>query len=108
MKFFILTVLLSVFSLVPAACSYGEAPTGKAKAVFAVHCYTVGEHALKGQPGIIAVEPGWSGPREVDRVIYDPETISVEQMEELLRRAGTYRQTLEVSPPRAEEMEQKP
>lgn len=100
-----IVMMFTTFNLILAACSYGDIPAGKAGAVFAVHCYTVGEHALQGQAGVISVEPGWSGPREVDRVIYDPEKISVEQMEDLLRQAGTYRQTLEVTLPRSGQME---
>ncbi len=92
----VVVTLLFVSGLAAAACSYGESPAGTARATFAVHCYTVGEHALHGQPGIISVAPGWRDFREVDRVVYDPETITVGQMEELLRRAGTYIGTVEV------------
>lgn len=99
MKIFCLLVMLISLLLI-ASCSYGEVPLGKSKATFVVHCYTVGEHALRGQPGIISVTPGWSGPREVDRVVFDPEKITVEQMEELLRQAGTYRETAEVIHPK--------
>ena len=93
--------------LLMASCSYGEVPLGQSKATFVVHCYTVGQQALRGHPGVISVTPGWSGPREVDRVVFDPEKITVEQMEESLRRAGTYRETIEVIHPRRETEEMK-
>lgn len=34
---------------------------------------------------------GWRGFREIDTVLYDPDLISVEQMTEILKRAGTFR-----------------
>ena len=101
----LLAILISL--LLMASCSYGEVPVGKSKATFVVHCYTVGEHALGGQPGVISVTPGWSGSREVDRVVFDPEKITVEQMQELLRQAGTYRETIEVIHPQRERGEMK-
>jgi len=58
-----IVMMFTTFNLILAACSYGDIPAGKAGAVFAVHCYTVGEHALQGQAGVISVEPGWSGSR---------------------------------------------
>lgn len=36
---------------------------------------------------------GWHGFMEANTVVYDPGRISVEQMEEALRKAGTYRKT---------------
>lgn len=68
---------------------------GMAKATFVVHCYTVGVNALQGKPGVVAVKPGWSGAREVDRVIYDPELVTLEELEGWLKGAGTYVSTLE-------------
>ena len=96
MTYFLRVLMLILTGLFLAVCSYGEVGVGRAKATFAVHCYTVGEHALRGQSGVLSVEPGWRDFREVDRVIFDPDKISVKQMEELLRRAGTYRETVEV------------
>jgi len=54
----------------------------------------VGAAALEGRPGIISVEKGWQGFREVDRVVYDPKKVTVEQMEQWLKQAGTYVKTL--------------
>lgn len=71
-----------------------DVPQGLAKATFVVHCYTVGVNALEGKPGVISVAPGWSGAREVDRVVFDPELVSVEQLEDWLKEADTYVSTI--------------
>jgi len=54
----------------------------------------VGAAALEGRPGIISVKKGWKGFHEVDRVVYDPMKVTVKQMEQWLRQAGTYIRTL--------------
>ena len=72
-----------------------EIPPGMAKATFVVHCYDVGAHALEGKPGVLAIERGWSGSREVDRVVYNPEEVSIMQLEGWLKTSGTYVRTLE-------------
>jgi len=66
----------------------------KAKAVFAVHCYDVGKAALEDMDGVISVERGWRGLNEINTVIYDPEKITVEEMEDALKRANTYKETI--------------
>jgi len=53
----------------------------------------VGFAALDGQPGVLSVEKGWRRFKEVNRVVYDPAKITIEQMEKRLRDAGTYRAT---------------
>jgi hypothetical protein len=55
----------------------------------------VGAAALDGRPGVISVEKGWRGFHEVNRVVYDPKKVTVEQMKEWLRQAGTYIRTLQ-------------
>ena len=87
----LLSVLLFAFT-VPA-----EIPPGMAKATFVVHCYTVGVHALSGKPGVLSVAPGWSGAREVDRVVFNPKQVSITQLENWLKEADTYVSTLESS-----------
>ena len=42
-----------------------------------------------------SVEKGWLGAREVDRVVFDPESVSVAQMEAWLKEAGTYLDTVQ-------------
>ena len=85
----LLTFLLFAFKVT------AEVPPGMAKATFVVHCYTVGVNALAGKPGVVSVEPGWSGAREVDRVIFDPKQTSIAQLENWLKEADTYVSTLE-------------
>lgn len=71
--------------------------SGTARATFVVHCYDVGAHALQGRPGVLTVERGWSGSREIDRVVYNPEKVSIVQLEGWLKDSGTYVSTLEPS-----------
>ena len=54
----------------------------------------MGVAALEGQPGVLSVEKGWRRFKEVNRVVYDPAKITIEQMEQHLREAGTYRATI--------------
>lgn len=98
----LLTLLLFAFNVT------AEIPPGMAKATFVVHCYTVGVNALSGKPGVVSVEPGWSGTREVDRVIFNPQQVSVNQLENWLKEADTYVSTLEgsISTGPAKEMSQ--
>jgi len=78
-----------------SSCSRAAVPEGAARATFAVHCYDVGADALRDRPGVLAVEKGWQGLHEVDRVNYDPRQVSVEQLEGWLKDAGTYMETVE-------------
>jgi peptide methionine sulfoxide reductase MsrA len=64
------------------------------RVTFAVHCYDVGASTLDNLPGVLQIERGWQGRQEVNRIVFDPRQISVEQMAEHLRRAGTYLGTL--------------
>jgi len=50
----------------------------------------VGASALDGLEGVKHVTKGFIGTREINKVRYDPEVISVERMEEALKKAGTY------------------
>lgn len=60
------------------------------EATFVVHCYTVGADAFSGKPGVLSVTPGWSGAREVDRVVFNPQQVSIKRLEHWLKEAGTY------------------
>ena len=51
--------------------------------------------ALEGQPGVLHVTKGWRGFKEVNRVVYDPQQITLEHMQQKLKQAGTYRKTVE-------------
>lgn len=87
----LLTLVLFAFKVT------AEVPPGMARATFVVRCYTVGVDALSGKPGVLSVDPGWSGAREVDRVVFNPQQVSVNQLENWLKEAGTHVSTLEVS-----------
>jgi len=43
------------------------------------------------------VKRGWRGSNEINTVLYDPEKTTVEKMEELLKKSGTYIKTLQKS-----------
>ena len=87
----LLTLLLIALS------ATAEIPPGMTQATFVVHCYDVGVSALSGKPGVVSVEPGWSGAREVDRVVFDPQQVSITQLEAWLKEADPYVRTLESS-----------
>jgi copper chaperone CopZ len=53
----------------------------------------VGKAALEGLPGVKKVTSGWRGFTEINTVVYDAAVITVERMEEALRKAETYRKT---------------
>lgn len=44
--------------------------------------------------GVKRVDKGWSGWREINTVYFDPEKVTVMKMEEALKQAGTYRETI--------------
>ena len=90
-----------------AAAAAGDA-TATARATFVVHCYDVGANALQSRPGVLSVERGWHGSREVDRVVYNPKEVSIMQLEAWLKASGTYVSTLEqtMSAEPAKEMSQ--
>jgi len=53
----------------------------------------VGQSALEGLDGIIKVEKGFQGFKEINTVTYDPKRITIGEMEEALKKAGTYIRT---------------
>jgi peptide methionine sulfoxide reductase MsrA len=78
--------------------SVSSAGTTK-QAVFAVGCYDVGAAALENRPGVLQVHKGWQQDKwyhfqEVNRVEYDPQQVSVEQLESWLKEVWTWRETL--------------
>jgi hypothetical protein len=76
------------------AGSVMSAEPGRETVTFAVGCYDVGRQALAGLPGVESVSSGWRDGMEVNVVRYDSRLVDPRRMEELLRRAGTYRATL--------------
>ena len=64
------------------------------KVTFTVQWYDVGKAALDGLNGVYRVEKGFSGFKEINTVYYDPELITIEEMRDALKEAGTYVGTL--------------
>lgn len=62
--------------------------------VFYVEWYDVGKAALDGLEGIKRIDKGFHNAKEINTVYYDASTITIEEMEEALRKAGTYEGTL--------------
>ncbi len=54
----------------------------------------MGKEALEGRNGISRVTKGWKGMREINTVYYDPSEITIEEMEKALKKAGTYKKTI--------------
>ena len=74
----------------PALAENPESST----AVFYVQWYDVGKAALEGLEGIERVDKGFHNFKETNTVYYDASTITIEDMEEALKKAGTYEGTL--------------
>ena len=53
----------------------------------------MGKAALAGLKGVKKVEKGFKNSKEINRVYYDPALITVEEMQEALKGAGTYLRT---------------
>ena len=83
---FLLLVTGSVFS-------HAEEKAGVSKVVFYVAWYDVGKAALDGLQGVIRVEKGFRGFKEINTVSYDPDLITIKEMEKALKEAGTYQGT---------------
>jgi copper chaperone CopZ len=65
-----------------------------AKAIFTVKCYDEGKAALQGLHGVRKVETGIHYLKETDTVSYDPKIITIQEMEAVLKKAGTYVKTV--------------
>ena len=78
-------LLFVVSSSLKAQEPYGSAVT------FYVQWYDVGKKALEGLEGINKVTRGFRGFREINTAYYDPAVVTVEEMENALKKAGTYR-----------------
>jgi hypothetical protein len=69
------------------------------KATFYVYRYYVGKAALEGLEGVKKVENGWQNLKEINRVSYDPDAVTIDEMEAALKKAKTYQGTAEVYEP---------
>lgn len=67
------------------------------QATFYVYWYDVGKAALEGLEGVKKVENGWHNFKEINRVSYDPDAVTIDEMEAVLKKADTYQGTLGVA-----------
>ena len=81
-------MLLLALGSVASACATGH--DGEAAVTFTVGCFDVEASALRGRPGILSVQKRWHDGKEVNRVVFDPQKVSVPSMGAWLKSAGTY------------------
>lgn len=67
---------------------------GLSRVIFKVKCYDEGKSALQGLKGIQKIEIGIHYLQETDTVYYNPNVITIEDMERALKKAGTYVETI--------------
>ena len=60
------------------------------KVTFTVQWYDVGKAALEGLQGVHKVEKSFRGSKEINTVYFDPDLITIEKMQDVLKEAGTY------------------
>ncbi|MEE4262342.1 MAG: hypothetical protein V2I56_06595 [Desulfobacteraceae bacterium] len=53
----------------------------------------MGQAALEGLDGIKRVDKGFHNFEEINTVYYDASTVTIEEMEDALRKSGTYQGT---------------
>ena len=71
-----------------AAFAQQRRETGHETAAFAQHCFWVGEAMLGRIDGVITTEAGWFEGREVTRVVFDPDQVSLEELATRAQRSG--------------------
>ena len=62
----------------------------------------MGKAVLEGLEGIQQVDRGFHNFKEVNTVYYDASTVTIEDMEDALRKAGTYQGTVKLDDTRTE------
>lgn len=86
---------IALFVAVTITNQTSFAESNKKEAVtFAVGWFDIGKEALEGLEGIKKVEKGFYNSKEINTIYYDPSRISIKEMEDTLKKAGTYRGTL--------------
>ena len=88
MKTIKFALLLLALGSVSSACATEH--EAEAAVTFTVGCFDVGASALQGRPGVLTVQKGWHDGKEVNRVVFDPQKVSVPSMETWLKSAGTF------------------
>ena len=59
-------------------------------AVFYVRWYDVGKTALEGLDGLKRIEKGFLNAQEINTVYYESSKITIQEMVDALKKAGTY------------------
>ena len=85
--------MIFLLLVIGSVSSYAE-EADVSKVVFYVSWYDVGKAALDGLQGVINVEKGFRGLKEINTVYYDPTITTIKDMEEVLKDAGTYQGTV--------------
>ena len=86
----LISLTIFVFSIANQTLSNSKTDS-QSKATFYVHWYDVGKSALEGLNGTSHVTKGFKNFKEINTVFYDPKQISIEDMVNALKAAGTYR-----------------
>ena len=86
----LISLTIFVFGIANQALSNSKTDS-QSKATFYVHWYDVGKSALEGLNGISHETKGFKNFKEINTVFYDPKQISIEDMVNALKAAGTYR-----------------
>ena len=88
-------LFLPVLVLITLVLVYGYRPSHAenpklSTVTFYVQWYDVGEAALEGLEGIKRIENGFHNSKEINIVYYDASIITIEEMEDALKKTGTY------------------
>ena len=86
----LILLMIFVFGIVNQALSNPKTDS-QSKVIFYVYWYDVGKSALEGLNGISHITKGFKNFKEINTVFYDPKQITIEDMVEALKTAGTYR-----------------
>lgn len=88
-----MSAMIFLLLVIGSVSSYAE-EADVSKVVFYVSWYDVGKAALEGLQGVIKVEKGFHGLKEINTVFYDPAIITINEMKKVLKDAGTYQGTV--------------
>ena len=89
-KFFVAFSVLILLIVTGFVFSIAGEKANISKAIFYVEWYDVGKAALDGLRGVIRVDKGFHGVKEINTVLYDPALITIKEMEKALKDAGIY------------------
>jgi hypothetical protein len=96
-RFKVLFLMVLFLIILPLVDSYHPSLAENAEpstVVFYVGWYDVGKAALEGLEGIKRIDKGFYNSKEINTVYYDASKITIEEMEDALKKSGTYRGTV--------------